>query len=157
MPVGQAFPERRVTVVGVVAHLRLRSLVEDLTPQIFIPFRVWQRNPMAFVVRTGGDQAAVTTAISAAVARFDPRVPIYDVREMSTYLDDARAVRRFTMVLTAVFALSAVALTCIGVYGVLVHETGSSPLLLSGCYRSSRFSFPKQFLKTPLDISLDRA
>ena len=123
--VGQAFPERRVTVVGVVAHLRLRSLVEDLTPQIFIPFRVWQRNPMAFVVRTGGDPAAVTTAISAAVARFDPQLPIYDVREMSTYLDDARAVRRFTMVLTAVFALSAVVLTCIGVYGVLAYAVAS--------------------------------
>ena len=123
--VGQAFPERRVTVVGVVAHLRLRSLVEDLTPQIFIPFRVWQRNPLAFVVRTGGDPAAVTTAISAAVARFDPQLPIYDVREMSTYLDDARAVRRFTMVVTAVFALSAVVLTCIGVYGVLAYAVAS--------------------------------
>jgi putative ABC transport system permease protein len=123
--VGQAFPERRVTVVGVVAHLRLRSLVEDLTPQIFIPFRVWQRNPMAFVVRTGGDPAAVATAISAAVARFDPQLPIYDVREMSAYLDDARAVRRFTMVLTTAFALSAVVLTCIGVYGVLAYAVTS--------------------------------
>ena len=49
---GQALPDRRVSVVGVVRHLRLRSLVDDLTPQIFIPYRLWQRNPMAYVVRT---------------------------------------------------------------------------------------------------------
>ena len=38
---------RSVSVVGVVRHLRLRSLVDDLTPQIFVPWRLAQRNPMA--------------------------------------------------------------------------------------------------------------
>ena len=53
---GQAAPDRRVSVVGVVRHLRLRSLVEDLTPQIFVPYRLWQRSPMAYVVGTDRDR-----------------------------------------------------------------------------------------------------
>ena len=47
------------TVVGVVHHLRLRSVVEDLTEQVFIPERQVLRNPLAYVVRTSGDPAAL--------------------------------------------------------------------------------------------------
>jgi predicted permease len=118
---GQASPDRRVSVVGVVRHLRLRSLVEDLTPQIYIPYRIWQRSPMAYVVRTDRDPSALAGDVRAAVAAFDPRLPIYDVRAMGTYIDAARAIRRFTMLLAAAFAACALALTCIGVYGVLAY------------------------------------
>ena len=54
--IGQAAADRRVTVVGVIRHLRQRSLVADLTPQIFLPYRLWQRNPMAYVIETNGDR-----------------------------------------------------------------------------------------------------
>jgi putative ABC transport system permease protein len=118
---GQASPDRRVSVVGVVRHLRLRSLVEDLTPQIFIPYRLWQRTPMAYVVRTDRDPSALAGDVRAAVAALDPRLPIYDVRPMETYVESARSIRRFTMLLAAAFAACALALTCIGVYGVLAY------------------------------------
>jgi putative ABC transport system permease protein len=119
--IGQASPDRRVSVVGVIRHLRLRSLVEDLTPQIFIPYRLWQRSPMAYVVRTDRDPSALAGDVRAAVAALDPRLPIYDVRTMDAYVEGARGIRRFTMLLAAVFAASALALTCIGVYGVLAY------------------------------------
>ncbi len=118
---GQASPDRRVSVVGVVRHLRLRSLVEDLTPQIYIPYRLWQRSPMAYVVRTDRDPTALAADVRAAVAALDPRLPIYDVRPMETYVESARSIRRFTMLLAAAFAACALALTCIGVYGVLAY------------------------------------
>ena len=110
-----------MSVVGVVRHLRLRSLVEDLTPQIFIPYRIWQRNPMAYVVRTDRDPTALAADVRAAVAALDPRLPIYDVRAMETYVESARSTRRFTMLLAAAFAACALVLTCIGVYGVLAY------------------------------------
>lgn len=122
---GQASPDRRVSVVGVVRHLRLRSLVEDLTPQVFIPYRVWQRSPMAYVVRAERDPSALAVDVRAAVAAFDPRLPIYDVRSMSAYVEAARSIRRFTMLLAAIFAASALLLTCIGVYGVLAYAVAS--------------------------------
>jgi putative ABC transport system permease protein len=119
--IGQAVPDRRVTVVGVVRHLRQRSLVEDLTPQIFLPYRLWQRSPMAYVVHADRDPATLAVDARAAVAAVDPRLPLADVRPLAAFVDAARATRRFTMQLAAAFAAAALALTCLGVYGVLAY------------------------------------
>lgn len=127
--VGTAYP--RLSVVGVVRHLRLRSLVDDLGPQLFVPWRMAQRNPIAYAVRTSGDPDALVPRIRETLAALDPRAALYDARPLDTYVDAARSTRRFVMQLAAVFALSALALTCIGVYGVLAftvamrrHELG---------------------------------
>jgi ABC-type antimicrobial peptide transport system permease subunit len=122
---GQASPDQRVSVVGIVRHLRLRSLVEDLTPQVFIPYRLWQRSPMAYIVRTNRDPSSLAAEARAAVAALDPRLPIYDVRPMTTYVEAARSIRRFTMLLAAIFAVSALALTSVGVYGVLAYAVAN--------------------------------
>ena len=122
---GQASPDRAATVVGVVRHLRLRSIVEDLTPQIFIAYRVWQRSPMAYVVRTERDPASLVSEVRAAVAAVDARLPIYDIRTMDAYVQGALAIRRFTMLLAAAFAATALVLTCIGVYGVLAYAVAT--------------------------------
>lgn len=121
--VGQAAADRRVTVVGVVRHLRQRSLVTDLTPQIFLPYRLWQRSPMAYVVEADGDGdlSALAARVRATVAAIDRNLPIYDVRPLGVYLDRALSVRRFVMVLAAVFAATALVLSGIGVYGLLAY------------------------------------
>jgi putative ABC transport system permease protein len=111
----------RATVVGVVRHLRVRSLVEDLTPQIFFPWRLAQRNPIAWIVQADRDSAALAADVRAAVRSLDPRVPIHDVRPMADYVEGARATRRFTVLLAALFALAALVLTSVGVYGVLAY------------------------------------
>jgi len=107
------------TVVGVVPHLRLRSLVADLTEQIFFPERTVTRNPMAYAVRSTRDPASLAPDIRAAIARLDPRLPIYDVRPLESYVASARASRRFTMLLATAFAGVALLLAAVGVYGVL--------------------------------------
>jgi predicted permease len=114
-------PTVNMTVVGVVRHLRLRSLVEDLTEQIFFPQRMILRNPMAYVVRTSRDPAAVTADIRRAIASIDPALPIYDIRPLDAYVESARAARRFTMLLTLAFAIAALLLACIGAYGVMAY------------------------------------
>jgi putative ABC transport system permease protein len=112
----------QVTVVGVVRHLRLRSLVEDLSPQIYVPWAVVQRNPFAYIIGTSvDDPVSLAPQVRAAVAGVDPRVPIYELRPLSAYVEAARSTRRFTMLLAAAFALTALALTCVGIYGVLAY------------------------------------
>lgn len=120
---GSAFP--RLTVVGVVRHLRIRSMVDDLSPQIFVPWRIAQRNPMAYVVRTAGDPEALIPAVRDVLAGVDSRAAIYDARPLETYVEGARATRRFVLQLSMAFALSAFALTCIGVYGVAAFAVAS--------------------------------
>ena len=111
----------RVTVVGVVRHLKLRSLVDNLMPQIFVPWAIAQRNPTAYVVRSNRDPSTLAAEARAAVAGLDSRLAIYDVRPLETYVESARSTRQFTMVLAAAFAVCALALTAIGVFGVLAY------------------------------------
>jgi putative ABC transport system permease protein len=123
--VGQRFAANvdaeTVSVVGVVRHLRLRSLVDDLMPQMFVPWQVAQRNPMALVVETTGNPLELAPAVRATASSLDRRLAIYDVRPMSDYVEAARATRRFTVVLASAFAATALLLTCVGVYGVLAY------------------------------------
>jgi putative ABC transport system permease protein len=124
--VGQQFftnvgSSRKPTVVGVVRHLRLRSLVDDLLPQMYVPWQLAQRNPMAFVVGTSGNPALLAQPVREAVAALDRRLAIYDVRPMRDYVESARGTRRFTVMLAGTFAVTALLLTCVGVYGVLAY------------------------------------
>jgi putative ABC transport system permease protein len=117
--IGQGEPNRQVSIVGVVRHLNVRSVVDDSIPQIYVPFRVWQRTPMAFVVRTDGTSSAAD--VRSVVSAFDPLLPIFDVRLLDAYVQSAHSIRRFTLWLAAAFAGSALVLTCLGVYGVLAY------------------------------------
>jgi predicted permease len=110
------------TVVGVVRHLRHRSPVEEVREQVYFPQRQIRRNPAVFVVKSAGDAAALAGPIRLLVARLDPELPTYDMRPLSDYVERARATRRFTMMLAVLFAAAALALTCVGVYGVVAYS-----------------------------------
>ncbi len=111
------------TIVGVVGHLRHRSLLENLGDQVFFAERQIQRNPMAYVVRTTGDPSAVAPAVRRVVNTLDPQLPVYDVRPLAEYVVGARAAHRFTMILAATFAAVALLLASVGVYGVISYAT----------------------------------
>ncbi len=112
-------PDTWVTVVGVVRHVRHRSLVERLNEQVYFPLSQAFRNPVAWLVRTTADAGDLTTSVRAAVRAVDPTLPIYETRALSTYLERAREVQRFTMLLVGVFAGTALVLAAIGLYGVI--------------------------------------
>jgi predicted permease len=109
------------TVVGVVRHLRHRSLLEDLGDQIYFAERQTQRNPMAYVVRSELDPSALSRTVRETVAALDPELPVYDIRPLDEYVAAARASQRFAMLLAAAFAVVALALASVGVYGVIAY------------------------------------
>ena len=109
------------TVVGVVHHLRHRSLIEDLGDQVYFAERQVTRNPMAYIVRTSGDPAALAAAARQVVAKLDPKLPVYDLRPLDEYVVGARGAQRFTTILAAAFAAVALILAAVGVYGVIAY------------------------------------
>ena len=114
-------PDTWVTVVGVVRHVRHRSLLQPLNEQVYFPLSQAFRNPVAYLVRSDGDPSALAPAVREAVRSVEPTLPIYETLPLSHYLERAREVQRFAMVLVAAFASVALVLAAIGVYGVVAY------------------------------------
>lgn len=110
------------TVVGMVKHVRHRSPVEEVRDQVYFPQRQVLRNPSVYVVKTAGDPAAIGPAVRDALKRIDPALPIYDARPLMAYVEGANATRGFTMRLAVIFALVALALASVGIYGVIAYS-----------------------------------
>jgi putative ABC transport system permease protein len=87
-----------------------------------VPMVQGPRNAMTFVVRTDGDPKALTGTIREQVRALDPKLPIYAVQTMDEILAESVATRRFSMYLFAAFALIALGLAAIGIYGVMAQS-----------------------------------
>jgi predicted permease len=111
-------------IIGVVGHLRHRSLMEAGREQLFVSSRLWPRNPASYVVRTTADPLTLIPAVRSALREVDPVVPMYDVRVLDDYVDVARAPSRFTMVIAVTFAVIALVLATVGVFGVMAYSVG---------------------------------
>lgn len=120
-PRSSGSPNTWVTVVGVVRHVRHRSLLQPLNEQVYFPLSQAFRNPVAYLVRSTGDPSALAPAVREAVRSVEPTLPIYETQPLSAYLERARAVQRFAMVLVAAFAGAALGLAAIGIYGVIAY------------------------------------
>jgi predicted permease len=113
--------DKMVTVVGVVRHSRQYSLMEDGREQVYLPWRQFRWSPIAFVVRASGDPVALAPAIRRVVAEIEPLLPVYDLRPLDDYVTKAKATQRFSMILAAAFAVVALVLACVGVYGIVAY------------------------------------
>jgi putative ABC transport system permease protein len=117
-----------LTVVGVAADVKHAGLASETRPELYVPFaqypewalRVAGRG-MAFVVRSAADPATVVRGVRQEVAALDPTLPLSNVRPLDELVADSVAEPRFRTVLLAAFALLAVALAAVGVYGVISY------------------------------------
>jgi ABC-type lipoprotein release transport system permease subunit len=115
------------TIVGIVGDVRHRGLDADPQPEIYLPHAQFPAGTgtalrsLRVVVRCERDPTALTTAVRAAVAALDPDVPLTDVQTMEEALGAWAAERRLTMLLVAGFALVAIELGAVGIYGVMAH------------------------------------
>ena len=107
-------------VIGVVAHQRHASLAVPGPEAIFIlNGHAGHGAASRWAVRTTGNPTQVVAAVRAAVAQIDPRAPLAEIQPMQAFVDKAMAPVRFTSTLIGIFAVVAVLLAAVGLYGVL--------------------------------------
>jgi putative ABC transport system permease protein len=110
-----------ITVVGVVKDVRPGAMDRELPPFMYRPHGQWASGPMTLVVRTTQEPAGVAAPIRAEIRGMDPYLPIPAIRTMQEVLSESVAQRRFQMLLTSLFALVALLLGAVGVYGVVSY------------------------------------
>jgi predicted permease len=109
-------------VVGVVGEVKQRGpAMLEPTPTVYVPLAQQAHTGMSFVVRPKGPSASLVKEITGAIMAVDPEEPVTDVLTLEAVLESAVVDRRATMLLLAVFALFAVVLASIGLYGVLAY------------------------------------
>lgn len=112
-------------IVGVVGAVKEMSLDSAASPTMYVPLaqRASLLVHMAFslAVRTSGDPAAISESVRDAIHQLDSTQILEKVRTMDEWIDTSVAPRRTPMILFGSFAVIALFLAAIGVYGVLSH------------------------------------
>jgi len=111
-----------VQIVGVVENVRSTSLAAEGRETIYVPYFFQAFLPLTFTVRTAADPASLVTAIRTEVAAVDPDVPISGVATLESYVSGAMAPTRFLLALIGVFAVVALVLASLGLYGVISYS-----------------------------------
>ena len=111
-------PKSPMTIVGVVGTVKQYGLDVDGRIVVYGP----AIGPSSYqVARTTGDPEAVAGTMVRAIHDADPTIPVYDVQTMESRMHDSLARQRFAMMMLSGFAVFALLLAVIGIYGVMSH------------------------------------
>jgi putative ABC transport system permease protein len=120
-PIGAAIPfkGKSLRIVGVVKQARLSNLHEDGRPQLFIRAEDWVRHMPVWVIKTNGDPQALVPEVRRAIRLIDPRIPVSSVQTMDEIVTDSLRQQRISAVLIGGFALGALLLVAMGLFGMV--------------------------------------
>ena len=109
------------TVIGVVSDIRQSGLDEEAAPHVYISYKQFGPARAGLLVRTTGEPLKLIESVRAEIQRVDRDQPIYNINSMDGLLATAIAPRRLNLVLLGGFALLALTLAAVGIYGVMAN------------------------------------
>ena len=123
-PLGRTIqnPHGKSEVVGVVGDVHNQGLDREPRKQVYLPMTQSPTAGMALVARTDRDAASFANAITRAIWEVDPAQPVYELSTMDQILARAVFLPRLSTTLLAMFALAALLLAALGIYGVLSYS-----------------------------------
>jgi putative ABC transport system permease protein len=120
----QGWPEDKTPwkeVVGVVADVKLNGPTIETPSEVYLPATQEPSNDMNLVVRAAIEADAVGPGIAAAVRALNKDLPLYQTRTMDQVLGASVAQQRMSVIVLVTFALVALTLAAVGLYGVVSH------------------------------------
>jgi predicted permease len=119
-------PKKPITIVGVAGVVKQYGLETDGKIATYFPQQQYADPRMFLAVRTSSEAAGLSSVVVSQIHAVDPDVVVYEIRTMQERLYDSLARQRFASTMLGAFAVFALLLAAVGLYGVLSHLVAQS-------------------------------